>query len=51
MKPTVSENKIGPCSGTLFFLVTESNVAKSLSSANCILSVNLLNKVVLPAFV
>ena len=33
INPTVSENKIGPCRGFLFFLVTESRVAKSLSSA------------------
>ena len=34
IKPTVSENSIGPCFGSLFFLVTESNVANNLSSAN-----------------
>ena len=51
IKPTVSENNIGPYFGFLFFLVTESNVANSLFSATCLLSVNLLNKDVLPALV
>ena len=37
--------------GSIFFLVTESRVAKSLSSASCLLLVKELNKVVLPAFV
>ena len=51
INPTVSENKIGPWSGFVFFLVTESSVAKSLSSAISELLVNLLNKVVFPALV
>jgi hypothetical protein len=51
IKPTVSENNIGPSSGSIFFLVTESRVAKSLSSASCLLFVKELNKVVLPALV
>jgi len=51
MKPTVSENNIGPSSGSIFFLVTESNVANSLSSASCLLFVRQLKSVVFPAFV
>ena len=47
----MSENKIGPYLGYLFFRVTESKVANSLSSASWELSVNLLNKVVFPALV
>ena len=51
MNPTVSENSIGPNSGSMFFLVTESSVANNLSSASCLLFVRELNKVVLPALV
>ena len=51
IKPTVSENNIGPSSGSIFFLVTESKVANSLSSACCLLFVRELKRVVLPAFV
>ena len=51
MKPTVSENKIGPNSGSTFLLVTESSVANNLSAAYWLLLVSLLNNVVLPALV
>ena len=51
INPTVSENNIGPNSGSIFLLVTESRVANSLSAAYCLLLVNLLNNVVLPALV
>ena len=51
INPTVSENKTGPWIGFLFFLVTESNVANNWFSAFWLLSVSLLNRVVLPAFV
>ena len=51
IKPTVSENKIGPSSGSTFLLVTESSVANSLSAAYWLLFVSLLKSVVFPALV
>ena len=47
----MSENKIELNSGSIFFLVTESNVANSLSAAYCSLSVSRLKRVVFPALV